>query len=107
MLRAVDLAVELSSLGARVVVVGSAAQWLASPTGTPEPRDLDVVVAREDVPDLVAAVQVLGGDLTLGRLDRCVEVHVDTAWGPLDVFVGPPPPSLEVAVDGVAVRVAA
>ncbi len=38
---------------------------------------------------------------------RCLDVYVDTAWEPLDVLEGPPRPSLEVAVHGVLVQVAA
>lgn len=105
MLRPVALALEADALGARFVVVGGAARALLGRAGTP--RDLDVVVADDDVEAFADAVHLLGGRLTAPALRRCRDVHVDTAWGPLDVFVADPPPSTSVEVDGRVLAVAA
>ena len=106
MMRAVDLAVELSRRGAHFVVVGGAARRLAHGRSAPDPRDLDVVVASDDVDAFAAAARALGCDLTAARLRRCRDVHVDTAWGPLDVFVTDVP-VVVVAAGEPALRVVA
>lgn len=97
------LAVELASLGADVVVVGSTARMLRD--GGREPRDLDVVVDAVDVDPLVAALRRLGLHVPALRLLRCRDVHLSTGWGPLDVFVGAPPDAFEVRADGVRLSV--
>ncbi|MEW1952262.1 hypothetical protein [Terrabacter sp. NPDC080008] len=79
------LATELLRRGARFVVVGSTARWLT--TGHGVPRDLDVAVCRDDLPALAAALGRLGVATTAERLGRAGQSHVDTSWGPLDVFV--------------------
>ncbi len=103
--RSVELAAELSRLGAHAVVVGGVARLLRSGAG--HPRDLDVVVAEPDVDALVSVLALLGARLSARalRLRQCV--HVDTAWGPLDVFLGAAPASDEFDVAGVRLRVAA
>jgi hypothetical protein len=85
MLRPVALALELDALGAAFVVVGSTAAMLRG--CDVRPADLDVVVEPADASAFVAAVRSLGGGLSDAQLRRCRDVHVDTAWGPLDVFV--------------------
>jgi hypothetical protein len=81
------LASELLRGGARVVVVGSTARWLLG-DGT-APRDLDVAVEDADVPALVAALEAIGVAASAVSLCRARQVHRETSWGPLDVFVGP------------------
>ncbi|HET7900744.1 MAG TPA: hypothetical protein VFL59_06115 [Candidatus Nanopelagicales bacterium] len=105
--RAVDLAVELSLLEAGFVVVGSTARWLVSGAGAPEPRDLDVVVEARELDPFVDALRLLGGTTTAARLRRCRDVRIRTAWGPLDVFLGPAPASRDARVRDVVVLVAA
>lgn len=105
MLRSVALARELDALGASFVVVGSTA--LALRGRDVRPADLDVVVHTDEVEALVRAVRALGGDLTSPRLLRCRDVHVDTAWGPLDVFVTAHPAAAVLAVGDTCLRVAA
>jgi hypothetical protein len=103
--RSVELAAELGRLGAHAVVVGGVARLLR--TGAGHPHDLDVVVAEPDVDALVSALALLGSSLSARalRLGGCV--HVDTAWGPLDVFLGAAPASDELDVAGVRLRVVA
>lgn len=98
------LAVELTRLGAGFVVVGGMARLLRQGYG--DPHDLDVVVADCDVTGLVAALRLLGATATDEALRRCRDVRVDTAWGPLDVFVARRPVALTVRVDGVDLAVA-
>lgn len=81
------LASELLRGGARVVVVGGTARWLLG-DGT-APRDLDVAVEDADVPALVAALAIIGIEVSVASLCRARQVHLETSWGPLDVFVGP------------------
>lgn len=95
--RPARLAVELLRHGARFVVVGSTARWLWSGEGTP--RDLDVVVDPADLPLLVGALATLGVRLGAAGLGRACPCHVDTSWGPMDVFVSGPP-----AARGVPLR---
>ncbi|WP_330475364.1 hypothetical protein [Terrabacter sp. C0L_2] len=83
--RPAQLATELHRRGARFVVVGSAARWLTTGDGTP--RDLDVAVCRDDLPVLATALAGLGVATTADRLGLAGQSHVDTSWGPLDVFV--------------------
>lgn len=104
MLRPVALALELEALGASFVVVGSTARAVRGLDV--RPADLDVVVRLRDVDAFVVAVRALGGDLTAARLRRCRDVHVDTAWGPLDVFVTDVP-VVVVAAGEPALRVVA
>lgn len=80
------LASELLRCGARVVVVGGTARWLLG-DGT-APRDLDVAVEEADVPALVAALAAIGVAVSAASLCRARQVHLETSWGPLDVFVG-------------------
>lgn len=104
MQRPVALALQLHRHGASFVVVGSAAAALR---GEPaRPADLDVVVHPDDAGDFVSAVRALGGDLGLPQLRRCRDVHVDTAWGPLDVFLAAYPVDVPVRVGERALRVA-
>lgn len=80
-----ELAAELLARGARMTVVGGTARRLA---GDPRPpRDLDVVVAEDDVDALVHALAGLGAPVRAASLLRARDVRVLTAWGPLDVFV--------------------
>ncbi|GAA5016894.1 hypothetical protein GCM10023258_02850 [Terrabacter aeriphilus] len=83
--RPAALATELLRHGARFVVVGSTARRLTTGEGTP--HDLDVTVCRGDLPRLAAALAGLGVTTTVERLGREGQSHVDTSWGPLDVFV--------------------
>ena len=103
--RPVALACELARLGATVVVVGGTARLLRD--ATRDPADLDVVVPDAGVPALVAALAALGCTTTERQLvvGRCV--RVDTAWGPLDVFVGDVPPSHWIPADGIYLQVVA
>lgn len=105
MLRPVALALELDALGAAFVVVGSTAAMLRGVDV--RPADLDVVVEPVDVAAFGAAVRALGGSVSDARLLRCRDVHVDTAWGPLDVFVSACPSDRPVRVGEQHVRVAA
>jgi hypothetical protein len=57
------------------------------------PRDLDVVVDVSDLPLLVGALAALGVRSSAASFARAGQCHVDTSWGPLDVFVGGPPAS--------------
>lgn len=98
------LAVELVRLGADVVVVGGTARLLREGHGNP--HDLDVVVADADVPGLVAGLRALGASATDAALRRCRDIRVETAWGPLDVFVAARPASGPVRVHGVDLAVA-
>lgn len=94
--RPARLAVELLRQGARFVVVGGTARRLV--TGRGSPGDLDVVVDAADLPRLLAALAVLGVRSSVAVLGRAMPAHVDTSWGPLDVFVGTPPPSCGVSL---------
>lgn len=85
--RSVALAVELTRAGGRLVVVGGTARALRG-SGT-RARDLDVRVADDDVPPLVHALDALGVEVGERQLRRGRTVSLDTAWGPLDIFVGP------------------
>lgn len=71
------------------MVVGGTARRLVTGQGTP--RDLDVVVATSDLPRLVSALAGVGVHSSVAVLGRAAPSHVDTSWGPLDVFVGTPP----------------
>jgi hypothetical protein len=103
--RPVRLALELGRLGADVVVVGGTARLLREGCG--EPHDLDVVVEPAGVDSLVAALAFLGVPVTAQSLLRCRDVHLDTAWGPVDVFLSARPRSRSIDVDGASVTVAA
>lgn len=92
--RPARLAVELLRQGARFVIVGGTARRVL--TGQGAPRDLDVVVDAPDLPRLVAALAVVGVPSSVAALGRAVPSHLDTSWGPLDVFVGAPPPCRDV-----------
>ena len=83
--RPATLAVELLGHGAAFVVVGSTARWLVTDEGSP--RDLDIVVDPQDVPRLVRALAALGVRSSARALSGAGQSHVDTSWGPLDVFV--------------------
>ncbi|GAA2470529.1 hypothetical protein [Terrabacter carboxydivorans] len=83
--RPARLAAELHRRGAQFVVVGSTARWLTAGGGSP--RDLDVAVCPVDLPALARALDSLGVRTTVDRLARGGQSHVDTSWGPLDVFV--------------------
>jgi hypothetical protein len=97
--RSTALARELMRLGAQFVVVGGTARWLR---GDPRPpRDLDIVVTDDEVPDLVTALNHIGVDVTAQRMARCRTVSLATAFGPLDVFVAQKPASQPR--DGLAV----
>lgn len=87
--RPARLAVELRRQGARFVIVGGTARRLL--TGQGAPRDLDVVVDAPDLPRLVAALAEVGVKSSVAVLSRTAPSHVDTSWGPLDVFVDTPP----------------
>lgn len=102
--RPVDLAVALVRAGADVVVVGGTARLLRG--AARPPRDLDVAVAPSAVDGLVAALGQLGVPTTAARLLRGGCSRVPTAYGPLDVFVGPAPASAPLAVAGAALQVA-
>jgi len=98
------LAAELVCNGADLVVVGGSARWLRH--GGVRPRDLDVVVPPLSIPALVVALARLDVDTDPAVLLRCGNAHLDTAWGPLDVFVATTTPrGGPVSVDGVAVAV--
>jgi hypothetical protein len=86
--RPAKLAVQLRRYGARFVVVGSTARWLV--TGEGSPRDLDVVVEARDLPRFTAALEGLGAGGSHALAPESSQLHVDTSWGPLDVFVGLP-----------------
>lgn len=102
--RPVDLAVALVRAGAELVVVGGTASRLRGAARAP--RDLDVAVEPSAINSLIAALGSLGVRTTSARLLRCGCSRVATAYGPLDVFVGPPPPSASLTVDGSVLQVA-
>lgn len=102
--RPVALARELALLGADVVVVGSTARLLRGQAV--DPADLDVSVSDECVPSLARALAALGSPVDAGRLSRGRCSRMATAWGPLDVFVGPAARA-SIDIDGVAVAVSA
>lgn len=102
--RPVDLAVALVRAGAELVVVGGTASRLRGAAHAP--RDLDVAVEPCAVDSLIAALGSLGVRTTSARLLRCGCSRVPTAYGPLDVFVGPTPASASLIVDGSVLRVA-
>lgn len=102
--RPVDLALALVRGGAEVVVVGGAARVLLGGGGSP--RDLDVVVAQDDVDRLVESLRGLGSRVTARALLRGRDVRVDTGYGPLDVFVADLPAAKPVLVDGERLAVA-
>lgn len=81
------LACELLHRGARFVVVGGAARWLLGESAAP--RDLDVAVKDAMVPALVAALDGIGVTRSAVSIRRARQVHLETSWGPLDVFLGP------------------
>ena len=89
--RPATLATLLSGHGARFVVVGSTARWLT--TGTGSPGDLDIVLDASDLPLLTSALGALGVTVDAKILVHSSPTRVDTSWGPLDVFVGDPPPA--------------
>ncbi|WP_323095669.1 hypothetical protein [Intrasporangium sp. YIM S08009] len=95
--RPATLAALLARHGARFVVVGSTARWLTTDTGSP--GDLDVVVDASDLPLLAEALGAIGVPVDAAALARSSPTHVDTSWGPLDVFVAEPPPSRDVPFD--------
>ena len=95
----VELAHELVAHGAQVVVVGGTAGHLLGAARAP--RDLDVVVAEDDVEGLVRALDELGTPLRSASLLRARDLRVLTGWGPLDVFVRKGRPYVEV--DGLRV----
>ncbi len=92
--RPAQLAVQLLRQGARFVVVGGTARRLLTGQGTP--RDLDVVVDTPDLPRFVAALAMVGVHSSVAVLSRAAPSHVDTSWGPLDVFVGTRPSGRDV-----------
>ena len=97
------LAAELSRAGAGVVVVGGATRRLR--TGRGYPRDLDVAVMPGAVIRLVTALAALRVPAELAALIDRRELRFATGWGPLDVFVGTPPTSKLVLVEGAPVAV--
>lgn len=98
------LAAELARRGAEFVVVGGAARWLRDGRG--RPRDLDIVVTPASATALVTQLNGLGVPARVASLLRCRHVHLDTGWGPLDVFVDKDFPVFgPVFVDGVSVSV--
>lgn len=103
--RPVDLAVALTAAGARMVVVGGVARRLRG--SQHRPRDLDVVVAPADLPDLVDALRALGVDAVTRSLLRSGCSRLETSYGLLDVFVGRAPSAAPVLVAGVELPVAA
>ena len=64
-----------------------------------------MVVDAGAVAGLVAALAELGVTACAASLLRCRTLRLDTAWGPLDVFVADRPPSSRVDVGGVPVAV--
>ena len=102
--RPVDLAVALVQAGADVVVVGGTARRLTGAAHVP--RDLDLAVDPSRVDSLVGALGSLGVRTTAARLLRCGCSRVLTTYGPLDVFVAPPPASASFAVAGSVLQVA-
>jgi len=68
------------------------------------PRDLDVAVTPEAVTRLVSALADLRVPAEADALIDCRELRFATGWGPLDVFIDPPP-SGPVLVEGVPVAV--
>jgi hypothetical protein len=107
--RSTALAVQLAQRGARFVVVGGTAGWLrdGARDESPSPRDLDVVVTGQQISTLVFALGQICVQITPATLQRCREVAVDTAWGPLDVFVAENLPAAStVCVGGCALEVA-
>lgn len=101
--RPARLAVELRSHGARFVIVGGTARRLV--TGQGAPHDLDVVVDAPDLPRLVAALAEVGVHTSVAILGRAAPSHVDTSWGPLDVFVDTPPCCRDVLFEDSCVAV--
>lgn len=98
--RSTVLAHELVRHGAHFIVVGGTARWLE---GDPRPpRDLDVVVTDDQIPDLVRALHALGVEIAEARLARSRTVSLCTAWGPLDVFVVAQPASSPMETLAVA-----
>lgn len=95
--RPARLAVELLRQGARFVIVGGTARRLLTKQGAP--RDLDVVVDTPDLSRLVAALAAMGVPSSVAVLGRASPSHLDTSWGPLDVFVGAPPPGRDVSFE--------
>lgn len=87
------LAAELARRGANVVVIGGTARWLQSNRW--QPRDLDVVVTTDAVLSLVEALTSLGVATDESAVLRCRQMHFQTGWGPLDVFVEEGAPAFE------------
>ena len=83
--RSTALAIELVHRGAQVVVVGGTARWLAD--GSHRPRDLDVAVLEQEVPTLVSALAQIGVRVSAAALLGCRQVGLNSAWGPIDIFV--------------------
>lgn len=84
--RQVQLALLLVDVGARFVIVGSTARHLEN-SAARLPRDLDLVVARSDVPMFVS---LLSGIADTGRPLRPAggsPQRVMTSWTPVDVFL--------------------
>lgn len=104
-MRPVRLACALRRGGARFVIVGGAARLLASGVG--RPRDLDIVVDEADLRELVCVLGEIGILAGVASLARTRQRRLDSFWGPLDVFVEPPPPSWPWGVAGSALMVAA
>jgi len=103
--RSALLAAELAgnTPSAKAVVVGGTARWLRGRDGWP--RDLDLVVASQDVPGLATALTAVRVIIAPATLLRFRNVSLQTAWGPLDLFVAPPPPYAMQRLRGVPIRV--
>jgi hypothetical protein len=101
--RSVLPATELARAGARVVVVGGTARRLRD--WRDRPRDLDVVVDPRHVAPLVTSLGRLGAAASTRSVLRCGDVHLDTAWGPLDDFVALCPEAMAVRVCHVDLEV--
>jgi len=69
------------------------------------PRDLDVAVTPGAVTRLVTALAALRVPAESAALVDRRELRFATGWGPLDVFVGIPPSSELVLVEGAPVAV--
>ena len=64
-----------------------------------------MAVTPEAVTRLVSALADLRVPAEADALIDCRELRFATGWGPLDVFIGTPPPSGPVLVEGVPVAV--
>ncbi len=103
--RSALLAAELAgnTPSTKAVVVGGTARWLRARDGWP--RDLDLVVASQDVPGLATALTAVQVIIAPATLLTFRNVSLQTAWGPLDLFVAPPPPYAMQRLRGVPIRV--